>query len=78
MSAAEIADNKWELSATKAPIGDAASIAQLILMSAFALLFLGIAVFSVIAIVGPKAEGSLAEDYSKMKADDEVAPVSAD
>ena len=69
MSAAEIADNKWELSATKPPVGTAASMAQMLLMGAFALFFVWIIVFSVIAIVTPPTEGSLADDYGKMGVD---------
>jgi hypothetical protein len=69
MSAAEIADNKWELQATKAPVGTTAGIASLLLMCGFAGFFVWIVGFSVIAIVTPKKEDSgLASEYEKMKA----------
>jgi|GEM_PF-1628524 len=67
MSAAEIADNKWELSSTKPPVGSASGIAQILLMGGFAVFFVWIIVFSVIAIVTPKAEDSgLAGQYKDM------------
>lgn len=69
MSAAEIADNKWELSATKAPVGSASGIAQMLLMGGFAVFFVWIIVFSIIAIVTPKAEGGLADQYDNMGVD---------
>ncbi|MBL4687506.1 MAG: hypothetical protein JKY37_23120 [Nannocystaceae bacterium] len=68
MSAAEIADNKWELSSTKPPIGDAAGIAQMLLMGGFGLFFVWIIVFSIIAMVTPSS-GGLADSYSKMGVD---------
>lgn len=58
MSAAEIADNKWELNATKPPVNTVAGIAQIALMVFFALFFLWIMVSSFIGIVTPKAEKS--------------------
>ncbi len=70
MSAAEIADNKWELSSTKAPVGSASGIAQIILMGGFGVFFVWIIVFSIIAIVTPKPEdGGLAGQYSNMGVD---------
>ncbi|MEM6995569.1 MAG: hypothetical protein AAF721_33975 [Myxococcota bacterium] len=70
MSAAEIADNKWELSSTKAPVGSASGIAQILLMGGFAVFFVWIIVFSIIAIVTPKAEdGGLAGQYQNMGVD---------
>ena len=67
MSAAEIADNKWELSSTKPPVGSASGIAQILLMGGFAVFFVWIIVFSVIAIVTPKAEDAgLAGQYKGM------------
>lgn len=69
MSAAEIADNKWEVSATKAPVGSASGIAQMLLMGGFAVFFVWIIVFSIIAIVTPTVETGLANDYGKMRND---------
>ncbi len=65
MSAAEIADNKWELSATKPPVATASGIAQVVLMGGFAAFFGWILVFSAIAIATPKGEG-LAGEYKKL------------
>lgn len=69
MSAAEIADNKWELSSTKPPISSLPGIAQIILMGCFALFFGWLIASSVVAIVTPKKEdGGLAGQYKNMKA----------
>ena len=72
MSSAEIADNKWEVSSTKAPVGSASGIAQILLMGGFAVFFVWIVIGSVIAIVTPKGEG-LAGEYDKMKSGDAAA-----
>lgn len=79
MSAAEIADNRWELKATKPPITSPAGLAQIILMGGFAAFFAWILVFSAIAIVTPKGEG-LAGDYKNMKAGEagEAEPAEAE
>lgn len=70
MSAAEIADNKWELSATKPPVGTIPGIAQIVLMSGFALFFTWIIVSSFIGIVTPKdADQGLAAQYENLKAE---------
>jgi hypothetical protein len=67
MSAAEIADNKWEMESTKPPVSSLAGISQVVLMGGFALFFTLVIVGSLIAIVTPKSEG-LAGEYSKMSA----------
>ena len=68
MSAADIADNKWEAQAAKAPIGSIQGIMQMLLMGGFMAFFVWIVIFSVIAIVTPKSEdGGLAGDFEKMK-----------
>jgi hypothetical protein len=67
MSAAEIADNKWEMESTKPPVSSLSGIAQMLLMSGFAIFFTLIVVGSLIAMVSPKSEG-LAGEYSKMGA----------
>lgn len=74
MSAAEIADNKWELQATKAPVGTTAGLMQLLLMTGFAIFFLWIVSFSVIAIITPKKEDAgLAGEFSNMGAEGQKA-----
>jgi hypothetical protein len=67
MSAAEIADNKWEMESTKPPVTSLAGIAQIVLMSGFALFFTLVVVGSLVGLVSPKSEG-LAGEYSKMRA----------
>jgi hypothetical protein len=75
MSAADIADNKWESQAAKAPVGSFQGILQILLMTGFALFFVWIVIFSVIAIVTPKSEdGGLAGDFKNMKVEGQGAP----
>lgn len=70
MSASEIADNKWELQASKPPMTSAGGIAQLILMGGFCCVFLYLIIFSIIGAVTPKPEdGGLAGQYKNMKAE---------
>ncbi|MCA9706711.1 MAG: hypothetical protein KDK70_12740 [Myxococcales bacterium] len=73
MSAAEIADNKWELQSTKPPLGSAGGVLQLLLMVGFVGLFGWLIVSSVIGIVTPKSDdGSLADKYKNMSVDGET------
>ena len=74
MSASEIADNKWEVQASKAPVGTIGGIAQMVLFIGFILLFGYILGNSIIAIVTPKKESSLGEMYKNMKTDGSSAP----
>jgi hypothetical protein len=70
MSSAEIADNKWELQASKPPVGGVGGILQLLLMAGFVGVFGYLILFSIIGAVTPAKEGSgLANSYSEMKAD---------
>ncbi len=66
MSAAEIADNKWELESTKPPIKTAGALAQIILMGGLISFFAIILVGSVFGIMAPKGEGSLADQYKNL------------
>jgi len=66
MSAAEIADNRWEMTATKPPITSFGGILMILLMGGFSMFFLWIIVFSAVAIVTPKKDAGLAADYAKM------------
>ncbi len=74
MSSAEIADNPWELSATKAPIATPGGLAQIILMVGFAIFFGWITVQSVIAIVTPKKENQGLEGQFKKLENEAAAP----
>jgi len=69
MSTAEIADNKWEVEATKAPVATIPGLAQILLFTGFVLLFGYILAMSVVAIITPKKESSLGEAYKNMKVD---------
>jgi hypothetical protein len=68
MSAAEIADNKWETEASKPQLFTPGSIAQLIMMVGFSLFFAYILVFSVIGLFSEKQESDLGSKFSKMNA----------
>lgn len=65
MSAAEIADNRWEVAATKPPIASPGGIGLLVVMSLFALFFVWIVVGSVQGMIQPKGEG-LAGEYKNL------------
>ncbi len=67
MSASEISDNRWELSATKPPVTSAGGMAQIILMSLFSLIFVWILVGAIQGIIMPKSEG-LAGEYKNLNA----------
>ena len=69
MSAAEIADNKWETEASKPELLTPGSIAQLAMMVGFALFFAYILLFSVIGMFSEKQESDLGSKFSKMNAE---------
>jgi len=69
MSTSEIADNKWELEASKPPIFTMPGLAQIGLFIGFIILFGYILGMSVVAMVTPKKESSLGEMYKNMKQD---------
>lgn len=77
MSSAEIADNKWELQATKPPVGNATGILQLVMMGGFIVMFGYLLVYSVIGIVTPKKEGGLADQYKNMSVEGSKAEADA-
>ena len=68
MSAGEIADNKWEASSAKAPVTTVPAIAQILMMSGFALFFGWILVFSLIGAFGENKGSDLEERFKNMKA----------
>jgi hypothetical protein len=71
MSSSEIADNRWEVSASKPPVMTGGGLLQLLMIGGFTLLFGYITASSVVAIVTPKKEGTaLHEQYDKMKQND--------
>jgi len=78
MSAAEIADNKWESDSTKPPVITAAGIAQILLMGMFGLFFLYILIMSVVGIVTPHEDGALEQKYKeKLEHHDAATPAPA-
>ena len=75
MSAAEIADNKWEVSASKPQLKTPGSIAQLVMMIGFMGFFAYILLFSVIGMFSEKKEGGLESQFSHMDdAEEPAAP----
>jgi hypothetical protein len=69
MSASEIADNKWELQASKPQMATASGIMQIILMIGFIGVFSYLIIFSIIGAVTPKKEaGGLEGQFKNMKA----------
>jgi hypothetical protein len=77
MSAAEIADNRWELAASKPPVTTFSGLAQMVLMGGFALFFGWIIAFSVVAIVTPKKDTGLAEQYKNLNVEGKPAAEAA-
>lgn len=70
MSSAEIADNKWELQASKPPVTTTSGILQLLLMAGFVGVFGYLILFSIIGAVTPKKEDAgLAGQYKNMGVD---------
>lgn len=68
MSASEIADNKWELEASKPQMATFSGIMQIILMLGFIGVFGYLIVFSIIGAVTPKKDGTTLENqYKNMK-----------
>lgn len=70
----EIADNKWELSASKPPVTTIPAIAQILMMGGFALFFGYVLVFSLIGAFGAKKGGDLEQRYKNMTAEGAAAP----
>ena len=68
MSASEIADNKWELQASKPQMASAGGIVQILLMVGFVSIFGYLITFSIIGAVTPKTEDGLVNKYKNMKA----------
>lgn len=77
MSAAEIADNKWEVEATKPPLKDVGGVGQIALIGSLGLFFLYVVVMSLVAIVTPKKDGGLADQYKNLNAAGEPAAAPA-
>lgn len=74
MSTAEIADNKWEVQASKPPVASAGGLLNLLMIIGFTALFIYITAMSVVAIVTPKSGNSLENQYKNMN---KTAPTEA-
>ncbi len=73
MSVSEIADNKWELEASKPPVATPSGLAQILLFMSFIGWFGYIVVMSAVAIASPKKESTLVESYKNMRNDQSSA-----
>jgi hypothetical protein len=71
MSISEIADNKWEVEAAKPPVSTVSGIMQILLIAAFAGVFVYILQGSAAGIFGAKRD-TMADNYGKMT--NEAAP----
>lgn len=65
MSAAEIADNKWELEASKPPIITVGGILQILILAGFAAMFAWMMMFTLQGIFGAKRQ-TLADQYGNL------------
>ena len=68
MSASEIADNKWELEASKPPVSNVGGILQILIIVFFAGLFLWMMMFTFQGIFGSK-RATLADQYGNLTVD---------
>ncbi|MCY1060311.1 hypothetical protein [Nannocystis sp. SCPEA4] len=76
MSTSEIADNKWELEASRPPIATIGGIIQIAVVGLFACLFVWMMSFSLQGIFGARRE-TLADQYSRLTVDGKPAPAPA-
>ncbi|MDC0720875.1 hypothetical protein [Nannocystis bainbridge] len=76
MSISEIADNKWELEASKAPIATPGGVLQILVITFFAGLFAWMVVFAFQGIFGARRD-SLADQYGRLTVDGKPAPAAA-
>lgn len=73
MSIAEIADNKWEVEASRPPIRTVGGILQIVVVAVFAGLFVWMMSFSLAGIFGAKRE-TLADQYGRLTVDGKPPP----
>lgn len=66
MSMSEIADNKWEAEAARAPVSSFSAICQILLIGGFLAIFVYILQGSLVGAFGAKRGGGMAESYGKM------------
>jgi len=66
MSSSEIADNKWEVEASKPPVTNAGAISQIVLIGTLTLFFAYILVMSAVGLFSGPSENSLEEQYKNL------------
>lgn len=76
MSASEIADNKWELEASKPPVSNVGGLLQIVIVGFFAAIFAWMMLFTFQGIFGSKRE-TLADQYGNLTVDGKKAPEAA-
>ncbi|MDC0722821.1 hypothetical protein [Nannocystis bainbridge] len=76
MSAAEIADNKWELEASRPPVRTTGGILQILIIGFFAGLFGWMVMFAFQGIFGARRD-TLADQYGRLTVDGKPAPGAA-
>jgi hypothetical protein len=78
MSTAEIADNKWEVQASKPPVATAGGLAQLLMFLGFVVLFAYLTAMSIIGAVTPKnEENAIEKQFSSTPAATPATPEKA-
>jgi hypothetical protein len=78
MSTAEIADNKWEVQASKPPVASAGGLGMLLMFGGFVILFGYLTVMSIIGATSPKPEQNRIEkQFSKPASDKPATPEKA-
>ncbi|WAS95512.1 hypothetical protein [Nannocystis punicea] len=76
MSTAEISDNKWELEASRPPIGTTTGVLQIVVIAVFAGLFVWMLSFALRGIFGAQRE-TLADQYGRLTVDGKPAAAPA-
>ena len=78
MSTAEIADNKWEVQASKPPVASAGGLGMLLMFGGFTLLFAYLTVMSIIGATTAKNEANAIEkQFTKPASDKPATPEKA-
>lgn len=76
MSTPEIADNKWELEASKPPVSTPGGILQILVITFFAGLFAWMVLFAFQGIFGARRD-TLADQYGRLTVDGKPPPAAA-
>lgn len=76
MSAADIADNKWEVEASKPPVSNIGGILQIVVVAFFAAIFAWMMSFTFQGIFGAKRD-TMADAYGNLSAEGQAAAEAA-